>query len=76
MMQIWIFSIITPVFRVTWSFRNNSNLLICCLKNVSIILETIVLPNIFVETVIRFSPEFFKCNFFVIMSLLFIKLTK
>ncbi len=29
-MQIWIFSIITPIFSVTWSFRNHSNILICC----------------------------------------------
>jgi len=27
-MQSWIFSIITPVFRVTWSFRNHFNMLI------------------------------------------------
>ncbi len=27
--QSWIFSIITPVFSVTWSFRNHSNMLIC-----------------------------------------------
>jgi len=26
--QSWIFSIITPVFSVTWSFRNNSKMLI------------------------------------------------
>ncbi len=31
-MRSWIFSIITPVFRVTWSFRNNYNMLICCSK--------------------------------------------
>ncbi len=28
MIQSWIFSIITPVFWVTWSFRNHSNMLI------------------------------------------------
>ncbi len=28
MTQCWIFSIITPVFSVTWSFRNHSNILI------------------------------------------------
>ncbi len=33
--RIWIFSIITPVFRVTWSFRNHSNILICFSKNIS-----------------------------------------
>jgi len=26
----WIFSIITPVFSVTWSFRNHCKMLICC----------------------------------------------
>jgi len=26
-MQCWIFSIITPVFGVTWSFRNHSNMI-------------------------------------------------
>jgi len=31
--QSWIFSIITPVFSVTWSFRNDSNLLICCSRH-------------------------------------------
>ncbi len=35
MMQIWIFSIITPVFSITWSFRNHSNMLICCSINIS-----------------------------------------
>ncbi len=26
----WIFSIITPVYSVTWSFKNHSNMLISC----------------------------------------------
>jgi len=34
-MQSWIFSIITPVFSVTWSFRNHSNVMICCSRNIS-----------------------------------------
>ncbi len=34
-MQIWIFSIITQVFIVTWSFRNSSNMLIWCSKIMS-----------------------------------------
>ncbi len=29
-MQRWIFSIITPVFSVTWSFRIPSKMLMCC----------------------------------------------
>ncbi len=31
--QSWIFSIMTPVFSVTWSFRNHYNMMICCSKN-------------------------------------------
>jgi len=30
----WIFSIITPVFSVTWSFRNQSNVMIWCSRNI------------------------------------------
>jgi len=30
-MQSWIFSIITPVFSDTWSFRTHSNVMIWCL---------------------------------------------
>ncbi len=33
-MQSWILIIITPVFSVTWSFRNQSNMLICCSRNI------------------------------------------
>ncbi len=32
--QSKIFSIITPVFSVTWSFRNHSNVLICSSRNI------------------------------------------
>jgi len=28
-------AVITQVFSVTWSFRNHSNMLICCLRNIS-----------------------------------------
>ncbi len=34
-MKSWIFSIIIPVFSVTWSFRNHFNMLICCSRNIS-----------------------------------------
>ncbi len=37
LMQSYIFSIITPVFSVTWSFRNHSNMLIWCSKTFIII---------------------------------------
>ncbi len=33
-MQRCIFSIITPVFIVTWLFRNHSNILSCCSRNI------------------------------------------
>ncbi len=33
--QSCIFSIITPVFSVTWSVRNHSNMTICCSRNIS-----------------------------------------
>ncbi len=33
-MHSWIFRIITPVFSVTWSFRNHSNMMICCPRNI------------------------------------------
>ncbi len=35
LLEIWIFSIITPVFSVTWSFRNHSNMLIWCSRKFS-----------------------------------------
>ncbi len=38
---------ITPVFSVTWSFRNHSSILICC-SNRSM-LKTVVLLNIFMK---------------------------
>ncbi len=47
--------IITPVFGVTWSFRNNYDMLICCSRNINIqealsMLKTGVRFHIFVET--------------------------
>ncbi len=50
LMLIWIFSIITPVFSVTWFFRNHSNMLICCSRNLLSVWNTVVLLNIFAET--------------------------
>jgi len=32
-MQNWILSVIAPVFSVTWSFRNHTNMVIWCSKN-------------------------------------------
>ncbi len=34
-MRSCIFSIITPVFSVTWFFRNHSNMMVCCSRNIS-----------------------------------------
>ncbi len=34
-MQNCIFSIITPIFSVTWSFRNHYNMMIYCSRNIS-----------------------------------------
>ncbi len=51
--QSWIFSIITPVFSVTWSFRNHSNML----KKHFLLLsmrKTVVLIHIYVEIVMLF----------------------
>ncbi len=42
------------IFNLTWSFRNHSNMLICCFKK--IYYYSCALLNIFVVTVILFSP--------------------
>ncbi len=60
LMQIWIFCIITPVFSVTWSFRNYSNMLICCSLNFFVLLsmlKTVLLLYIFVEIVLYFLQD-------------------
>jgi len=61
-MQSWIFSIITPVFRVTWSFRNHSSVLMWCSKKLFLLLsmlETLVVLHIYVKTINNiFSPGF------------------
>ncbi len=41
MIQSWIFSIITPVFSVTWFFRNHYNILIC-LRNIILLLMKLI----------------------------------
>ncbi len=45
-------AVVTPIFSVTWSFRNHSNMLICCSRKNRIIInvEMVVLLNIFVKT--------------------------
>ncbi len=61
------FSIITPVFSVTWSFRNHSNMRICFKKHFLLsVLKTLVLLHIFVETLIHFISGYFMnkhCSF-------------
>ncbi len=32
--KIWQFKDITPVLSVTWSYKNDSNMLICCSRNI------------------------------------------
>ncbi len=39
----WIFSIISPVFSVTWSFRNHSNILMWCLTNIYCYYQCLIL---------------------------------
>ncbi len=55
-MHRWIFCIVSPVFSVTQTFLNHSNMLICCSRNIYfiiiiiiIMLKTVVLLNIYVE---------------------------
>jgi len=51
----WIFSIITPVFSVTWSFRNHSNMRIWCSRNISYYYQCWKqLLNTFVKIVVFF----------------------
>ncbi len=65
--QSCIFSIITPVFSVTWSFRNHSTLLICCSVIISDYYQCckhlcclMFLRKLFFS---RFSYEYLKLSF-------------
>ncbi len=64
-MQSWIFSIITPVFRVTWSFRNHSNIKLWCSRNIYyycliiIFFDTFLYCNFFINLIIVFLAEYF-----------------
>ncbi len=58
--QSWIFSIITPGFSVTWSFRNHSDMLIVLVLS----MLTFVLLDIFVETLI-FFPRILSSVYFI-----------
>ncbi len=58
--RIWRDYIITPVFSVTWSFRNHTNTLISCKKHLVLpMLKTVVLFNILKETMVHFSEDYF-----------------
>ncbi len=68
-MQNWIFSIITPVFSVTWSFGNHYNMLIWCSRNLYYYYyyyyqcknsSGAIFDYIFVETVIKKNLEIFN----------------
>ncbi len=37
--------LITPVFSVTWSFRNHYNMLICCSRNIYYVLFSVENTN-------------------------------
>ncbi len=67
-MQSWIFSIITPDFSVTRSFRNHSNMLIWLLMLKSIVL--LVLLHLFQDSLIILFKIFYVINVFNIASLL------
>ncbi len=83
-MQSWICSIITPVFSVTWSLRNHYNMLICSSTNIYYYYQfwkKVVLPNIFVETIILWWTESSKehtlfemeifCNILNVFTIIF-----
>ncbi len=83
-MQSWIFSIITPVFSITWSLRNHYNMLICSSTNIYYYYQfwkKVVLPNIFVETIILWWTESSKehtlfemeifCNILNVFTIIF-----
>jgi len=49
-----IFSIIIPVFSVTWYSRNHSNMLICCLRNMAYYWKQFYLETVIQFMIIRF----------------------
>ncbi len=53
-MQIWIFSIITSVLGVTWSFKDNLNMLIWCSRNIYYYYQFLTELYIIVESVVHF----------------------
>ncbi len=52
---------------VKWFFRNNSNVLICWSRNISYYYQcqTVVLLNVFTETVLLFSGYFVQKTAFI-----------
>ncbi len=61
MVQSWIFSILTPVFSVTWFIRTHSNMLICCSRKILLLIsifKPVVLLHIFVENLT--DPKFWS----------------
>ncbi len=58
---------ITPVFSVTWCFRNLSNTMICSLKHFLSMLTTVMMLNIFVETDLLYHLYIcLHCDFWLI----------
>ncbi len=60
--QSWHFSIITRVFSVTWSFRNHSNMLICCLRNIYYVIHLKPFKNVSLCDAF-ISIYYIKCRF-------------
>ncbi len=58
-MQSWISGIITPVFSVTWSFRNHSNMMICC-SIIIIIDDKLLIINAACLSVLKYHNAFFQ----------------
>jgi len=75
-MHFWIVSIITPVFSVTWTFRNYSTILnLVFKKHLLSILKTVVLLNIVVETMFFFQDSPFLFHIWIKNLLLSILIT-
>ncbi len=68
-MQSWIFSIITLVFTVTWSFRNHSDMLIGCSRNINFFItnvEKVVLLHICFSYIFLVFFDKWKQSFLII----------
>ncbi len=82
-MQSWIFSIISPVFSLTWSFRNHYDMLVSCSRNIYYIISVetswaapyfcgnfIYTKFIYTEHLCIFETEMF-CNIINVLTINF-----